>query len=45
MKPNPTIIGFTSSPDGRYYLNLQNFRQLEVTRAEWEKAREGKGRT
>ena len=39
IKPED-IIGFTKSPDGHRYLNLKDFRQVEVSEAVWSKARE-----
>lgn len=28
-------IGFTKSPDGRHYVNIKGFRQVEVTAIVW----------
>jgi hypothetical protein len=33
------IIGFTKAPDGKCYLNLKNFKQVEVVSSMWLKLR------
>lgn len=43
MKIKPSdVIGFTQSPDGKFYLNLRGFRQVEVTESAWNQMRKGK---